>query len=144
MNDFDDGFALGYGGCCGGGLLVQLVICWFLYRCYEAVPARHRRMDSSLVWLAMIPFFHLIWNFFVFPRLSDSLCDTFGELGRGPEVGDCGRSLGIWFCVCAVGGFVPCLQWVAAPAALVLAILYLVKVLELKGRIEAMLPPENV
>jgi hypothetical protein len=54
-------------------------------------------------------------------------------------VGDCGKGIGLWYAICAVCCIIPCLNYVAGPAALVLLIIYLVKVMDLKNQI----PPQS-
>jgi hypothetical protein len=82
-------------------LAVSLLICWFLMRCFESVPAEHRKMEPGLVWLLLIPCFPLVWNFFVYPRLAESYKSYFDAHGR-TDVGDCGRSLAMWYCILSV------------------------------------------
>ncbi len=125
-----------YGGGCLLALAVQAFVCWLLMRCYAAISPRHRRMEPGMTWLLLIPLFQLVWNFFVFLRLSDSLCDAFGERGESGSVGDCGRTLGLWYSICVACSWIPCVGTLTALAALVLLILYLVKVWDLKSRLE--------
>jgi hypothetical protein len=123
---------------------VLALICYFMANNFKAIPDAHRRMPPGQVWLMMIPFFNLYWIFRVFLDLADSFKSYFNSIGR-MDVGDCGRQLGLWFCVCMIAalplGLVPCLNVILAPmvwiASLVLLILYLVKASDLKRKIGA-------
>jgi len=114
----------------------NIVICLLLHGCFRRIPRRHRWMEPGFVWLLLIPCFFLIWNFFVFPRLSRSYQAYFRSVGR-THVGDCGRSIGMAYCICSVCFLIPVkfLSTALGLTALVLLILYLVKVLELKNQI---------
>ena len=128
----------------GGGLIVGLailaVVSWLVSTCYKRIPAQFREMEPGMVWLLMIPCFHVVWNFFVFPKLARSYQAYFASVGR-TDVGDCGAGLAMAYCVCAACAlisFVPyigCLGLVALLAALVLLIIVLVKAWDLKNRI---------
>ena len=122
-------------------LAIAIVICWLIYSVQVQVPPEHRKIAPGLIWLLIIPFFNVIWNFFVFLQVPDSLKSYFDAQGR-TDVGDCGRTLGLWSAVLIavgfLGGFVPIVGCVASfvwLAGLVLLILFLVKILGLKGQI---------
>ncbi|MCX8109252.1 MAG: hypothetical protein N3G20_10655, partial [Verrucomicrobiae bacterium] len=102
-----------------------------LTSCFRVIPPEHRKMEPTLVWLLLIPCFPIVWNFFVFLRLSDSYLSYFSAQGR-TDVGDCGRGLGLGYAICFACSVVPYIGVLAALAAIVLLILYLVKVLQLK------------
>lgn len=127
------------------GLLVAVAIsallAWLLKQNFDALPEEHRKLKpTSRVWLLVIPFFNLYWNFVVYLALSDSYKNYFQAHGV-TDVGDCAREIGKWYCIAAVCSLVPCVQYVSGPAALVLLIIYLVKVFELKKRVAS--PPSG-
>lgn len=117
-------------------LIVTIVICALVSKCYAAIPEKHRKMSPGQVWLLLIPCFHLVWNFFVFPGLSKSYKAYFDEKGD-TSVGNCYEQVGLWYAIVAICCIVPCLNYIAGPAALVLLIVYLIKAFELKGKIKA-------
>ena len=126
-------------------LAIAIVISWLIYSVQVQVPPEHRKIAPGLIWLLIIPFFNVIWNFFVFLQVPDSLKSYFDAQGR-TDVGDCGRTLGLWSAVLLavgfLGGFIPlvgCFASFVWLAGLVLLILFLVKILGLKGQI-AMAP----
>ncbi len=119
-------------------LAVYIVILYLLFSCYQRIPAQHRQMEPWQVWLLLIPFFNIVWNFFVFPRLAKSYQSYFAEQGR-TDVGDCGEQIGLWYAILGaaglVAGFVPCLGPIVGLTSLILLIIFLVKALTLKGQI---------
>ncbi len=50
-------------------------------------------------------------------------------------MGDCGEQIGLYCAICVVASIVPFVNYIAGPASLILGIIYLVKVLTLKGQI---------
>lgn len=119
-------------------LAINIVICAILQGCYKRVPAEHRKLEAGLVWLLLIPFFNIVWNFFVFPRLALSYQSYFRSTGR-QDLGDCGAGLGWAYSGCILGAFLPIppLPFGIGIAALVLLVLFLVKALQLKALIPA-------
>ena len=118
------------------GLAIAIVLLYLVYSCFVRIPARHRQMEPWQVWLLLIPLFNLVWNFFVYPRLAKSYRSYFTEQGR-TDVGDCGEQIGLWFAICSVLCVIPCVNYLAGPAALILLIIFLVKALTFKGQIPA-------
>ncbi len=115
-------------------MLIQVVVCVLLYLCFTRLAPEHRKLAPGLVWLLLIPVFNLVWNFFVVLRLAESYQSQFRAIGR-EDVGDAGWGIGLAYAICAAGSIVPCLNVLAAPAALVLLIIYLVKVMSLRGQL---------
>jgi len=113
---------------------IAIVICALLYSAQTRIPEEHRKIPAGHVWLLLIPLFNLVWNFFVFPRVADSYKSYFNAQGR-TEVGDCGRTVGLWYAICGAVSIVPCINYIAGPAALVLLIIYLVKIWSLRGQV---------
>ena len=122
------------------GLAIAILILFLVYKCYVAIPEKHRKMSPGMVWLLLIPCFNLVWIFFVFPGLSKSFKSYFDSVGDN-TVGDCGGLLALWYCILAVGSIplslVPFLGFLAGLATLVLLIIFLVKSFGLKAKIKA-------
>jgi hypothetical protein len=116
------------------GIVINVVVCLLLYNALNAIPPQFRRQEPGLVWLLLIPLFHLVWNFFVFPKIGESYRDFFHSIGRA-DVGDGGRGIGLAFSICAACMIVPCVNIFTGLAALVLLIIFLVKIYNLKGQI---------
>ena len=115
-------------------LAIAILLLYLVYSCYQRIPPQHRQMEPWQVWLLLIPLFNLIWNFFVYPKLAKSFQSYFAEQGR-TDVGDCGEQLGLWYAICAALCAIPCVNYIAGPAALVLWIIFIVKAMGLKGQI---------
>jgi hypothetical protein len=115
-------------------LAVLIVVMVLIAGCYSRIPQQYREMEPGMVYLMLIPCFNLVWVFFVTLRLSTSFQKYFVAHGR-TDVGDCGYQIGLWYSICTVAGIVPCVNYAAGPAALVLLIIYLVKVIGLKNQI---------
>jgi hypothetical protein len=126
------------GGVIAFSLAVHVVVCALLYGCYSRIPRQFRKQEPGLVWLLLIPCFNLVWNFFLYSQLADSYKAYFASVGR-TDLGDCGKSIGLAYAICAACCAIPCLNWLAGLAALVLLILYLVKAMDLKSQI----PPQS-
>ena len=118
------------------GIAIMAVIAWLFIGHYKVISAEHRKMEPGKVWLLVIPLFNLYWIFPVMLGLSDSYKAAFAAKGR-TDVGDCARQLGLFACIAYVCSVVPCVQYLAAPAALVLLIIYLVKASELRTKLLA-------
>ena len=84
----------------------------------------------------MIPFVPVVFNFFVFPRISESYKNYFESKGDISN-GDCGKGIGISYSVCCVVIWlpIPIVQPIVCIAALVLLIIYMVKITGLKSQV---------
>ena len=113
---------------------VNIVLVFLLYTDFTRVPRGFRKLEPSLVWLLLIPCFNLVWNFFVFPRMSESFKAYFDSVGDA-SVGNCGRDLGLGYSICSAASMIPFVGCFTGIASLVLFIIYLIKANELKNRI---------
>ena len=119
------------------GLAIYIFVLYKLSSCFARIPPPFRQMEPGQVWLLLIPCFNIVWNFFVYQKLSDSYKSYFNATGRY-EVGDCGKAIGLAYCICTCCSLIPYLGILPAIAALVLLIIYVVKALSFKAMI-----PEN-
>ncbi len=115
-------------------LAITIAICLMLHMVQSRVPVEHQKISPPAIWLLLIPLFGLVWNFFVFQRIPESYKSYFDSVGD-TSVGDCGKAVGLWFAICAACSIVPCLNYIAGPASLVLLIIFLVKVFGFRGKI---------
>lgn len=113
---------------------INVLICFLLYNAQKAIPPQFRKIEPGMIWLLLIPLFNLIWNFFVYLRIPESYQEYFRSVGR-TDVGDAGRGIGLAFSICAACVIVPCVNIIAGPAALILLIVFLVKIYGLKGQL---------
>lgn len=122
-------------------IAVQVVICLLLHKTLAAIPVEHRKMNPpGMVWLLFIPFFNLVWNFFVFLQIPDSFKSYFDSIGQS-QGEDYGRGLGLTYSILAASsmvlGWVPCLGSIVGIAALVVLIMVLVKFWQFKNLVSS-------
>ncbi len=115
------------------GACVFVPVIFFLVTLQNALnkcaPAS-RAMGPGLVWLLLIPFFNLIWNFFVVMGTAKSLANEYARRGiPSPEPAP-GQPIGLAMSICACCGIIPRLGKLAELASLVLWIVYWVKIAE--------------
>ena len=120
----------------GISLVISAIICYFLFDLFNALPEGSRQLQPGLVWLLLIPCFNLVWNFFVYPKLSASYEAFFRSKGV-TEVGNANSTLAWTFCILCAVSIIPCVGYITGLAALVVLIIYLVKMYELKHRLMA-------
>ena len=119
-------------------LAIYAVVCFLVFSLLKAVPKQHQKMQPGLVWLLMIPCFNLVWNFVVFPKLSQSYESCLTASGD-TSAGNCYAGLAWALPVLVVLPYVPCLGWlglIAFLAAVAVLVAYLVLMFGLKKRIE--------
>lgn len=116
------------------GLAIQALICWFISGAIARVPAEYREMEPGAVWMLMIPLFGIVWLFFIVQRIPRSFQNYF-EAHERYDYGDCGAQLGLWYAICVAGSMIPYLGTCVAIAALILMIMFLVKLSEMKKQI---------
>lgn len=124
-------------------LVIQVVVAYLLSSALVALPEHYRQQEPNLVWLLLIPLFNLVWNFFVYPKVSASYRAYFEAQGA-TNVGDAGRGVGLAFCICVIVATIPTpISSIAGLAALVLLIIYLVQIHGLKQRVlhDSQTPP---
>ena len=115
---------------------IYVFVAWLIYRANEALPAQHRKTESWQAFLLLIPLFNLFWNFLLLAKVSGGM-QSFFQAKNDTSVGDCGANLGLWFSICMIGCWVPLASCIAGPAALILLILYLVKLNTLRALVLA-------
>ena len=101
-----------------------------LSRALEKCSPASRTMQPGMVWLMLIPFFGLIWNFFIVLALSNSLGREFPARGVTQLDPEPGKSIGLAMCVCMACGIIPVLGIVASLVSLVLWVVYWIKIVE--------------
>ncbi len=111
------------------GLGIAIFILLFLSNCFKALPEEHQSMNPNLVWLMLVPCVNIVWQFFVLPGLAKSFKSYFDSKGV-TDVEDCGEKLAWITCILTL---IPCVNIIG----LVCMIIYLLKMNELKKRVEA-------
>src|ERR1039458_10469303 len=87
-------------------------------------------MEPGMVWLLLVPFLNLIWNFFVVMGLASSLANEYARRGIPSPDPSPGQSIGIAMSVCNCCCIIPVLGVLAGLASVVLWVVYWAKVAE--------------
>lgn len=116
-------------------LLLAAIPATLAFIVLKRLPLAYRRQSPGLAFLLLIPFFSLVWAFFVHPKVAESLRDYFHATNQ-PKPDD-GEKLALWLCICPIIGFVPLIGVVAGLATLVLLVMFYVKAFELSAQIPA-------
>lgn len=95
---------------------------------------KNRLMQPGLVWLNLIPFFNLIWQFFTVLYVSGSIDREFRDRGIDAEP-EPGKPVGLAMCILYVCGVIPYLVMLTGIASLVCWIIYWVKIAECSRRL---------
>jgi hypothetical protein len=130
---------------CGAGLLVILVlfafalaigvfVCYQLYLAAARLPEANRKLAPAAVFLLLVPVVNMVWLFIVVMKLSEGYQQYFAAQQR-TDVGDCGYRLGLGWAIAGLCVIVPIAHVFAGLAALILMILYLVKMSQLKAMV---------
>jgi len=109
------------------GLVVNLILSYFLWSAYRVVPAKHQRLPVGLVWLCAVPCLGWIMLIVVSVMVPQAFQAAFAERGR-TGLGDCGMVLALVGSVGMVAGpAVPVLGPAISLACLVVFIVFVVK-----------------
>lgn len=92
-----------------------------------------RTMEPGMVWLCLIPFFSLIWNFFVVMALGKSLGNEYARRGIPSPEPLPGQPIGLAMSICMCCSIIPVLGILASLAGLVLWIMYWIKIANYSG-----------
>ncbi|MCZ7646775.1 MAG: hypothetical protein M5U26_16055 [Planctomycetota bacterium] len=118
-------------------LVLHVIFSYMLYLCLEAVPKEDREPDSWQAFLLLIPLVGLVWNFIVYPKLAQSYQRVFARFER-LEFGDCGHGIGMGYAICMVLGILPLVGLLPMLVAMVLQLMYLLRVWNLRKEIRAL------
>jgi hypothetical protein len=135
---------------CGAGLVIFIVvfaialaigafICYQLYLAAARLPEANRKLAPASVFLLLVPLVNIVWLFFVVMRLSEGYQQYFAAQQR-TDVGDCGYRVGLGWAIAGACVVVPIANAFAGLAALILMILYLVKMSQLKAQVTPPMP----
>jgi len=106
-------------------LAIGIFILYLLYQLAAAVPEPYQVMKPNMVFLMLIPFFNIVWQFFVYTQIPQGYRNWLASRGVRYNPEDCHEQFGLWSCII---GLIPCAN-IAQP---VLIILWFVKMFELK------------
>ncbi len=130
------------------GITVNILFLLNQQNTLKAIQPESRLIRPGEVWLQLIPFFGLVWQFIVVTRISDSIKREFESWQNDSILGlpDAEAAqllsvrptydIGIAYCILICCSIVPILGSFAAIAGIVCWIIYWVKLAEYKGMIE--------
>lgn len=99
-----------------------------LQKAFQKISPAYRKMEPGLVWLVFIPFFGIVWNFFIVTYLADGLAAEFKNQGKTPSEARPGYGVGLAMCISIIATFIPILGGLASLAVLILWIIYWVRI----------------
>lgn len=115
-------------------LIVGVLFLLNLHRLLDAIKPANRTMEPGLVWLNLIPIFNLGWLFYTVIKISEALGAELAERGLdNPDEG--GKVLGLVMAGTVVGGLIPLLGGISSLAALVVGIIYWIKMAEYRKKL---------
>ncbi len=107
-----------------------------LQKAFSRCRPENRAFVPGLVWLLLLPFFSMIWHFFIVTGLSTTLEKEFAARGETVEPQP-GRSLGLAMCILNVCTLVPYAGLLTGVASLIIWIMYWIKIVEYSSRLAA-------
>ena len=110
---------------------IGILVLWIVSKAMAGVPEKYRPMSPGQVFLLIIPLFNLYWNFRVFEPMMQGYTDALNAK-KLPVNGDGGVGMARWFSIANILCIVPFLNMLAAPAALILFIMVLVRAFDAK------------
>ncbi|MEM1446681.1 MAG: hypothetical protein AAGF84_11540 [Planctomycetota bacterium] len=135
-------------------LILAAVLALLIWLPHRQVPRKLRRIHGFSIWLTVIPFFGLLWNFRVASRVPASFRNYFaahpeaiqpppGMVGGAPlNVGSAGKPLGMWYAGLTIAAWLTLITCILSPlstplsiASIVLYILFVVKLFQMSGRV---------
>jgi len=117
------------------GLGIAVLYLLTLQKCLNRVSPPNRAMNPALVWLYLIPFFNLVWAFFIVLNIAKSL--TAEARTRGIDLGDGGKTIGLVYAIAGACCLVPLVNIVAGWVSVVCWIIYWVKIAGYSNRLAA-------
>jgi hypothetical protein len=100
----------------------------------QVISEENRRMSPSNVWLMLIPFFNIVWQFIMVARIADSISAECTRLNIPVKENRPTYGIGLAWNICNCVTFIPI---IGGFSALITLILYWVKVSEFKNLIKA-------
>jgi hypothetical protein len=95
-----------------------------------------RSIPPGLVWLAMVPLLSMVWDFVVVVAVGRSLGNEYARRNRPLAYSFPGLGFGISFCVLNLLIWIPLINMVAVPVAVVLWLIFWVKISRLSSRLD--------
>jgi len=103
----------------------------------KTISSENRKMPPGNVWLILIPFLGIVWQFIVVSRIADSIKDECAKLNIPVNENRPTYIIGLIYCVSSLLFLIPAIKTIGAFAGLILWILYWINVNKYKKLIEA-------
>jgi len=120
------------------GLIPFIFYLLTLQNTFYAISPENRKMAPGQVWLSIIPFFGLVWQFIIVNRMADSLKPELDARNIKTNEERPGYSIGLAYCILFCCSIIPFLGFLTSIGGLVCWIMYWVKIndfkLQLKNR----------
>jgi hypothetical protein len=117
-------------------IIPAVFYCLSLQKALSLVSLQNRAMSPGLVWLLLIPFFGIVWHFFVVLNMAKSLGAEFKQRNTITEP-EPGKGLGLAMCILGCCCLIPIVNIFCGIALLVCWIMYWVKIAGFSGRLAA-------
>jgi hypothetical protein len=126
-----------------GGVLAFFLLFWLvvtifflltLQKALSRVAPERRTMNPPMVWLALIPLFSVVWNFFVVIALSKSLGAELTARNI-PHEAEPGKLIGLIWAGLTAACLIPGIGFLLGIPALVMWIIYWVKIAGFSSKI---------
>jgi len=116
-------------------ILVGIIVAHVFYllqlqKLINAMALHNRKIESSQVWLVLIPAFGFVWQFIMVNRIADSLKLELDERKIPHSEERPGFALGIAYCSLTCAGIIPQMGALVVIGGLVCWIIYWVKMTE--------------
>jgi len=111
------------------GLAVYIVFLRSLQGVLEHCAPQNRTVSPGQVWLSLIPFFNLVWQFILVSRIAESLQLEFAaRQAPAPPEEDYGKTLGIAMCALSLSSIIPLVGIFTGLAGTICWIVYWVRI----------------
>jgi len=117
-------------------LAIRVAFLLSMKKALTRCSSENRTMSPGSIWLGLIPFFHIIWDFFIVINLADSLEREFQKRGLNVEPKP-GKNIGLVYCIANVCSLIPGLNFLAGPVSFICWIIYWVKIAGFSKQIES-------
>ena len=115
-------------------LIPAILFLLTLQKALTRVASERRTMNPPMVWLGLIPFFNIVWNFIMVLALSKSL-DAELTARNIPHEKEPGKTIGLVWAGLSAACLVPGLGFLLGIPVLIMWIIYWVKISGFSGMI---------
>lgn len=117
-------------------IAIAIVYLLTLQNTLKQVERANRQVEPGNVWLMLIPLFNVVYAFFLYPQICDSVKAEYRYRGLNAS-GDFGRSLGVTMPILSICRILPVIGPLSALANLVIFIIFWAKMAGYKSKLES-------